>query len=151
MILGYLLLIALDIGHLDVEDCIDEMFKWINRNTHKHNPIIVASILHHWITWIHPFNDGNGRVSRLMLDFFLLQKGYPEIVIKIDNRDDYYDSLVSADSGILKNLIELILDNIIETVRLYEEAFNEEDRRLSFQKKLKHKNESIYEEQKAKH
>lgn len=138
-------------SHLDVEDCIDEMFKWINRNTHKHNPIIVASILHHWITWIHPFNDGNGRVSRLMLDFFLLQKGYPEIVIKIDNRDDYYDALVSADSGILKNLIELILDNIIETVRLYEEAFNEEDRRLSFQKKLKHKNESIYEEQKAKH
>lgn len=136
---------------LDVQNHIEEMFKWINRNQHKYNPIVVASILHHWITWIHPFNDGNGRVSRLMLDFFLLQKGYPEIVIKIDNRDNYYDALISADSGSIIKLIELIVDNVIETSRLYEEAFNEEERRVAFEKQLKTKNVLMYEKQKAKH
>ena len=93
----------------DVELHIEELFKWVNRNTHKHTPLVSAAILHHWLTWIHPFSDGNGRVSRLILNFYLLQKGYPEIIIKITERDNYYNSLIKADKGDLSQLIELLI------------------------------------------
>jgi len=59
----------------DVEPHVDEMFKWMNRNSHKFHPLVMAGILHHWMTWIHPFSDGNGRVSRLFLNFLSSTKG----------------------------------------------------------------------------
>lgn len=46
------------ISWLHVEEEIDEMFKWMNRNMHKYNPLIMVAIIHHWLVWIHPFLDG---------------------------------------------------------------------------------------------
>lgn len=121
----------------DVPDEVDELFKWMNRNMHKYNPIVMCSILHHWLAWIHPFSDGNGRVSRLFTNFFLLQKGFPEIVVKIGDRDRYYNSLIEADNGDITNLVELFSDKIRQTVNVYEEFLNEHERQLQWQRKYK--------------
>ena len=133
---------------LDVEIYIDELFQWMNRNSHKHHPLVMCAILHHWLTWIHPFSDGNGRVSRLFLNFFLLQKGYPEIVIKISERDKYYNALISADKGNISDLVELFTDNIRSTINIYEELVNEEERQRSW--KTQYKNLSLPQYEKAK-
>lgn len=133
---------------LHIDNNIDELFKWMNRNSHKYHPLIMGSILHHWMTWIHPFEDGNGRVSRLFLNFFLLQKGYPEIVIRINDRDRYYNSLISADKGNINGLVELLTDNIRNSVNIYEEILNEEERLKSW--KEQYKQLSIPQYQKAK-
>lgn len=125
------------ISFLDVELEVEEFFKWMNRNMHKYDPIVMAAISHHWLVWIHPFTDGNGRVSRLFTNFFLLQKGYPEIVIKIGDRDKYYNSLIDADKGNITNLVELFSDKLRQTVNVYEEFFNEYDRQQSWLKKFK--------------
>jgi len=119
---------------LTVESHIGDMFKWMNRNAHKHSPLEMASILHHWLTWIHPFGDGNGRAARLFLNFFLLQKGYPEIIVKISDRDNYYDALIAADNGDIVKLIELFSQKISETIDFYEQMINEEDRRKEWGK-----------------
>ncbi len=125
------------ISFLDVELEIEEMFKWMNRNMHKYDPIVLCSILHHWLVWIHPFTDGNGRVTRLFTNFFLLQKGYPEIVIKIGDRDKYYNSLIEADKGDITNLVELFSDKLRQTVNVYEEFLNEYDRKIAWLEKFK--------------
>ena len=124
-------------GHLDVESHIDSLFMWMNRNIHRYRPVEMAAILHHWLTWIHPFNDGNGRVSRLFLNFFLLQKGYPEVVIRIGDRDEYYNSLINADRGDILGLVELLISNILVSAKQYEELFNEDERQKQWQKELK--------------
>jgi Fic family protein len=121
----------------DVEQEIDDLFKWMNRNMHKYDPIIMCSILHHWLAWIHPFSDGNGRVSRLFTNFFLLQKGYPEIVIKISDRDNYYDSLINGDNGDITCLVELFSDKLRQTVNIYEEFLNEYEREKTWKEKYK--------------
>ncbi len=121
----------------DVPSEVDELFKWMNRNMHKYSPIIMCSILHHWLAWIHPFSDGNGRVSRLFSNFFLLQKGFPEIVVKIGDRDRYYNALIEADNGDITNLVELFSDKIRQTVNVYEEFLNEHERQLQWQRKYK--------------
>lgn len=125
------------ISFLDVEIEIEELFKWMNRNMHKYDPIVLCSILHHWLVWIHPFSDGNGRVTRLFTNFFLLQKGYPEIVIKIGDRDKYYNSLIDADRGDITNLVELFSDKLRQTVNVYEEFLNEYDRQKAWLHKFK--------------
>ena len=135
----------------DVDSHMDELFQWMNRNSHKYPPLVMASILHHWMTWIHPFVDGNGRVARMFLNFFLLQKGYPEVIVKITDRDNYYNSLISADNGNINELIELFADNIRETISSYEELINEDERQKSWLSKYKVLNQEQYVEAKAKH
>ena len=124
-------------GFMHVEENIVDMFRWLNRNVHQYDPIVSAAILHHWITWIHPFIDGNGRVSRLFLNFFLLQKGYPEIIIKIGDRDTYYQALASADNGNISPLVELFCDSIRTTISIYEEFINEDNRQRAWIQKHK--------------
>lgn len=132
------------ISFLHVDEELDEMFKWMNRNMHKYNPVVMTSILHHWLVWIHPFSDGNGRVTRLFTNFFLLQKGYPEIVIKIGDRDRYYNSLIDGDNGDITALVELISDKLRQTVNIYEEFLNEHDRLIAWKKRYKEIGKETY-------
>ena len=48
---------------------------------------------HAWLVQIHPFIDGNGRVSRLVMNLLLMRAGYPIAVITKDDRSRYYDAL----------------------------------------------------------
>lgn len=136
---------------LDLDNHVDELFQWMNRNSHKYPPLIMGAILHHWMTWIHPFADGNGRVSRMFLNFFLLQKGYPEIVIKISDRDNYYNSLIDADKGNISFLIELLTETIKETISSYEELINEDQRQKEWIKQYSNIKEEQYNKEKSKH
>ncbi len=136
---------------LEVENHVDELFQWMNRNSYKYPPMVMGAILHHWMTWIHPFSDGNGRVSRMFLNFFLLQKGYPEVVIKISDRDNYYNSLISSDKGNCVQLIELLVENIQDTIAAYEELINEDQRQKEWLKKYKEIKVEDYSKVKSKH
>jgi len=133
---------------LTVQSHIDKLFQFMNRYSHKYPPLIMATILHHFLTWIHPFSDGNGRVSRMFLNFFLLQKGYPEIIVRIAHRDLYYNALIDADKGNLLPLIELFTESIRQTVSIYEEFINESERQMAWRDKYRELSEANY--QKAK-
>ena len=62
------------------------------------HPIVLAAELHERIVSIHPFIDGNGRTSRLIMNLILLQNGYIIANIKgdYDNRMRYYNALETA-------------------------------------------------------
>ena len=57
---------------------------------------------------IHPFNDGNGRTGRIILNYFLISAGYPPVILKGDeeNRKKYYRALEQGDS-VLRRLTEI--------------------------------------------
>jgi Fic family protein len=57
---------------------------------------------------IHPFEDGNGRTGRIILNYFLISAGYPPVILKGDeeNKKKYYKALEEADS-VLKELTEI--------------------------------------------
>ncbi|MDO4546205.1 MAG: Fic family protein [Bacillota bacterium] len=58
-----------------------------------------AAQIHHRLTVIHPFRDGNGRSSRALLNWTFRLKGLPPIYIKYPEKDEYYEGLKLADTG----------------------------------------------------
>jgi len=72
---------------------LGDLIKWYNKNKIKFKPLILAGIIHNQFEEIHPFQDGNGRVGRLLLNFILLRNKYPPINILLQNRGEYYETL----------------------------------------------------------
>lgn len=58
-----------------------------------------AAVLHHRITVIHPFSDGNGRCSRALLNWTYRLKGLPPIYIKYPEKEEYYEGLSNVDKN----------------------------------------------------
>lgn len=66
---------------------------WYAKNKKKFKPLVLAAIIHNQFEYIHPFEDGNGRVGRLLLNYVLLKNKYPPINIFLEDRLEYYSSL----------------------------------------------------------
>ncbi len=80
----------------------------------------MATLIHAKLTWIHPFEDGNGRTARAIMNFILMKKGFPMFYIPFEKREEYYKSLDIADKSEHKEYISRILQLIIDQIRSYE-------------------------------
>lgn len=80
---------------------MEDYFFWFNENKSKLHPVILAAEMHERLVTIHPFIDGNGRTSRLIMNLILLQNGYVIANIKgdYDSRMSYYQSLEKAQTS----------------------------------------------------
>jgi Fic family protein len=94
---------------LEVPDRMEKLVVWINTNLEK-NPIIVASVAHHELVAIHPFRDGNGRVSRLLMNLILMKSTFPICNIRREDRPLYFDGLSFADVGIYDALVRVVYE-----------------------------------------
>jgi Fic family protein len=73
------------------------------------HPVECAARLHVDFVGIHPFVDGNGRTSRLLMNFELMRRGFLPVIIPVENRLAYYDALDTAHtSGDYSLFIELV-------------------------------------------
>ncbi len=72
---------------------LEELVSWYRHNKKSFRPLVLAAIMHNQFEHIHPFQDGNGRVGRLLLNFILISNGYPPVNILLEDRAEYYRSL----------------------------------------------------------
>jgi len=77
----------------ELDTLLYEFFQWYNKYYGKINPVLMAALVHLKFVTIHPFSDGNGRISRLMMNHTLDSQGYPMLNIEYSNRDAYYTAL----------------------------------------------------------
>jgi len=108
---------------------MEELIAWYNEaiKIDKVNPLVLASLFHHKFVAIHPFDDGNGRMTRILTNFILLKFGYPVSVIKQENKVEYYACLAQADNGELIPIIEYISNTVNHSLVIYFKAINGED------------------------
>lgn len=86
----------------------------------KYHPIIQATLLHGELVKIHPFVDGNGRTSRLIMNLDLMNNGYNPVIIKKEDRLEYYDALDKAHTtGNYTDFVKLINKLEIEILNKY--------------------------------
>jgi len=69
-----------------------------------------AVSFHTKLVWIHPFNDGNGRTARLLLNAYLLSQGLPVIVINYADRERYLHCLAESNRGEISAMVEFVID-----------------------------------------
>jgi len=103
---------------IDVPNLMREMIEWYSDNKKMH-PIELASIIHHRITNIHPFFDGNGRTSRLVMNIILMQAGFPLVVVMKNDRKRYYATLSVADKGDYAPFVNFISRAVERTLDIY--------------------------------
>ncbi|MBU0761207.1 MAG: Fic family protein [Nanoarchaeota archaeon] len=77
----------------ELKDYLEDFVVWYKENKNKFKPLILAAIMHNQFEHIHPFQDGNGRVGRLLFNFILLKNNYPPINIMLEDRREYYQTL----------------------------------------------------------
>ena len=93
----------------DVRDEMQKLVEYYNNSTL--HPILKAIIFKACFIRIHPFRDGNGRTSRILLNYMLVRDGYPTVRIRGTHKQEYFDALDNA--IISNNYLDLI--NLIKS------------------------------------
>lgn len=81
---------------------MSDLVDWYNEaETAGHlNPVELAALFHYRYIRIHPFEDGNGRIARLMVNYILARHGWPMIVIRHRDKAKYLDALHATDVSV---------------------------------------------------
>jgi len=97
-----------------------ELVEWYKKEKEggKLHPIQLASLLHYRFVRIHPFDDGNGRMARLLMNLHLIGAGYPPVVIKTQDKENYYTALRQADAENFNDFIDYIAQNLQASLQL---------------------------------
>ena len=76
-----------------------DLVDWYNdaERSGKFTPIELAAIFHYRYIRIHPFEDGNGRIARLMFNYILTRHDYPMIVVRSRKKKEYLEALHRTD------------------------------------------------------
>lgn len=77
----------------ELDFLIGDFFDWYNKNKNKLHPVELAALVHLKFVTIHPFGDGNGRISRIMMNFVLKKHKFPLLDIPYIKRSGYYNAL----------------------------------------------------------
>lgn len=91
----------------ELDILLREFVEWYRHYKEKLHPLELAALVHLKFVSIHPFSDGNGRMSRLLMNFVLQHNGYPMLNIKYSHRDSYYNSLERAQVKKLEKIFVL--------------------------------------------
>ncbi len=99
---------------------MNELVQWYNKKAVEAdvNPVLLAAEFHYRYIRIHPFDDGNGRTARILMNFILLQFGFPPVVIKTEDKANYFAALQQADAGIFTAFAEYIAQNLKNSLEL---------------------------------
>ena len=98
------------------------MCEYKTMETNDTHPIVIAAYLHDELVKIHPFIDGNGRTSRLLMNLYLLSKGYVITSLKADNeaKQAYYTALEQSHTEDDRELFySLVANAVVQSLEKY--------------------------------
>ncbi len=109
---------------LHVPSEMEELFKWIEESLAIKHAVVVSAIAHYNFVRIHPFDDGNGRGARLLMNLLLIKKQYAPAIIRKEQRRAYWEALSAADSGNLEPFTELMARSLLNTLNVILQDLN---------------------------
>lgn len=97
-----------------------DLVAWVKSelDNEEASPLLLAAEFHYKFICIHPFDDGNGRLARILMNFILMVKGLPPVIIKADKKDEYFGALQQADGGNLEFFFEYIGEQLIHSLEI---------------------------------
>ena len=116
---------------IEIPGKMHDLIVWLKQNKNKLHLIELAAILHHKLVLIHPFFDGNGRTARLAMNLFLMQHGYPLVVILKNDRKKYYRVLAEADKGNFVPLVRFTAQAIERSLNIYLKVLSSKNKKVA--------------------
>ncbi|XP_076762441.1 FIC domain protein adenylyltransferase isoform X2 [Xylocopa sonorina] len=118
-------------GPGDIHYLMEEFALWLNsERAIRMHPVRYAALAHYKLVHIHPFSDGNGRTSRLLMNMILMQAGYPPVIIHKQHRHTYYENLQIANTGDVRPFVRFIAECTEQTLDLFLWATSEFSRQV---------------------
>lgn len=102
----------------DVQKEIAELVSWFNEKSESEDSVLLASLLHYRFVRIHPFDDGNGRTARLLMNYVFAKNNLPLVIIKSAEKKEYLAALNKADTGDLSAFVEYIGNRLLWSLDL---------------------------------
>ena len=102
----------------NVKPLLNKMIEFYYNNNKKIHPFVLACLIHAQFVEIHPFEDGNGRTGRCLMNWILMKAGYPKIFIPVKQRQRYYEAIDLHNENNIKGYCEKIFDIVIEQFNL---------------------------------
>jgi Fic family protein len=110
---------AVSLSPAEVSLQMGQLVDWINQS--DASPPLIATVAHTWLTHIHPFTDGNGRVARLLANLVLMRSSWPPLIIANTDRLEYLEALSHSDTGSdLLPTFSLFVKSINTIIRKFE-------------------------------
>jgi len=110
---------------LQVPAEMEALFHWIQEALIDKHPVVVSAVAHYNLVRIHPFDDGNGRGARILMNLILIKKLYAPAVIRTKQRRAYLETLALADQGNLGPFTELVARSLFDTQQIILRDFKE--------------------------
>jgi Fic family protein len=96
-----------------------ELMQWFREEEKNElHPVPLSALLHYKFVRIHPFDDGNGRISRLLMNYVLLKHNLPPVIIKSTDKKNYLFALNQADTGNIEAFIEYIAEQAMWSLNI---------------------------------
>lgn len=102
---------------IKVPEYFEELISFVNQETDPQNDLLLTALSHHRMAWIHPFDNGNGRLIRMFTYALLIKQGFkvrdgrilnPTAIFCMD-RNKYYEMLSLADTGEKEKVLQWCL------------------------------------------
>lgn len=97
-----------------------DLLQWYKNKIEEENvnAILIAAEFHYKFIRIHPFDDGNGRTARILMNFILMQFGFPPVIIKTEDKENYFAVLRLADAGNIEAFVTYIAQNLVHSLEI---------------------------------
>ena len=102
----------------DVPKLLKEMIKFYYGNKNKVHPFVMACLIHAKFVEIHPFEDGNGRTGRALMNWVLMKAEYPKLYIPVTKRQKYYEAIDLHNAKKYKEYCNKLFEVMIEQINL---------------------------------
>lgn len=130
-------------AHYRLPELMEDFVAWLRSDAPRAlHPVEYAAEAHYRLVSIHPFQDGNGRTGRLLMNLLLLQSGYPIAVIPNERRKDYIEALVygqshqDATEPLTRLVAEACRASLVEHLRILSTALESRGRGLPFYQEM---------------
>lgn len=100
---------------------MEQLMRWYDEgiSDERLHPLVTAAIFHYRFIRIHPFDDGNGRIARILMNLVLMMRGYPPVIIRTEDKENYYRALRQADGDDIDAFIVYVGEQLVRSQEIY--------------------------------